>query len=157
MWKRVNLYSPCLNLINYSVLLAYLKIYVNMNKRPDYIVCETRLTLLQQMHFEKQFLLWSQCIQLFLRIIIYRDLSYSCLDRFNVVCCRFLVCEKGLNLCANTHLYQNGLIDWLGFNAVFNNFSVISRRPVHLLICFLVFANQYSTQQSSQATGCFFT
>ena len=30
------------------------------------------------------------------------------------------------------------LIDW-GFNAVFNNFSVISRRPVHLLMHLLVF------------------
>ena len=49
------------------------------------------------------------------------------------------------------------LIDWLGFNAVFNNFSVISRRPVHLLMCFLVYSHQYSTQQSSQATGYFST
>ena len=37
------------------------------------------------------------------------------------------------------------LIDWLGFNAVFHNFSVISRRPVHLLMCFLVFSHQYNT------------
>ena len=48
------------------------------------------------------------------------------------------------------------LIDWLGFNAVFNNFSLKSRRPVHLLMHFLVFSNQYSPQQTSQATGCFF-
>ena len=40
----------------------------------------------------------------------------------------------------------NWLIDWLGFNAVFNNFSVISRRPVHLLMRFLVFQHQYTTQ-----------
>ena len=45
--------------------------------------------------------------------------------------------------------------DWLGFNAVFNNFSVILRMPVHLLMHYLVFSHQYSTQQSSQATGCF--
>ena len=49
------------------------------------------------------------------------------------------------------------LINWLGFNAVFNNFSVILRRPVHLLMHLLVFSHQYTTQQSSQATGCFLT
>ena len=38
------------------------------------------------------------------------------------------------------------LIDWLGLNAIFNNFSVISWRPVHLLMCFLAFSHQYSTQ-----------
>ena len=56
--------------------------------------------------------------------------------------------------------YVNLLVDWLidwGLNAVFNNFSVISRRPVHLLMRFLVFSHQYSTQQSSQATGRFST
>ena len=34
------------------------------------------------------------------------------------------------------YLLTDWLIDWLGFNAVFNNFSVISQRPVHLLMFF---------------------
>ena len=48
-------------------------------------------------------------------------------------------------------------IDWLGFNFIFNKFSVISRQPVHLLICFLFFSHQYSTQHTFQANGCFTT
>ena len=45
--------------------------------------------------------------------------------------------------------FYNLLIDWLGFNAMFNNFSVISRRPVHLLMCFLVFSHQYRTPHNN--------
>ena len=47
------------------------------------------------------------------------------------------------------------LIDWLGFNAVFNNFSVISRRPVHLPMHFLVFSHQYSTQHLPKQLAAF--
>ena len=63
------------------------------------------------------------------------------------------------NSCKRDNIWERlcfKLIDWLGFNAVFNHFSVISCRPVHLLMHFLVFSHQYPTQQSSQATGCFF-
>ena len=42
-----------------------------------------------------------------------------------------------------------------GLTPFFNNFSVIPRRPIHLLMHFLVFSHQYSTQQSSQATATF--
>ena len=48
--------------------------------------------------------------------------------------------------------------DWLiGFNAVFTNCSVISRRSVHLLMCFLAFSHHYTTRHTFQATGCFST
>ena len=35
------------------------------------------------------------------------------------------------------------MINWLGFNAILNIFSVISRWPVHLFVCFLTFSHQY--------------
>ena len=47
--------------------------------------------------------------------------------------------------------------DWYRFNDVFNNCSVISRRPVHLLMCFMAFSHQYSKQHNFLATGCFST
>ena len=43
----------------------------------------------------EQFLLLSQCFQLFFTFI-YRDFLYLCLYVFKVVCCRFVVCGKGL-------------------------------------------------------------
>ena len=53
---------------------------------------------------------------------------------FKVVCCRFVVCGKGL-------IWKN-------------NFSVISRLPVHLLMALSL---QHSTQHTFQATGWFST
>ena len=54
-------------------------------------------------------------------------------------------------------LRSGELIEWMWFNVVFNNCSVISRRPVHLLICFLAFSHQSFIQYTFQATGCFST
>ena len=73
------------------------------------------------------------------------------------------VWKRGQNINVLSHIQQFrsrkliDWIDWMGFNAVFNNFSVISRRPVHLLMRFLVFSNQYTTQHTFQASGYFFT
>ena len=112
----------------------------------------TFLTPLQQTGFEiilakgemvpnKQFHLLSHCFQLFL-ILLFIEIFHNVLSR-----------------CYQSHLLQdfciwerviNWLINWLGFNAFFNNFSVISRRPVHIFMHFLVFSHKYSTQQSSQ-------
>ena len=74
----------------------------------------------------------------------------QCFQVFSVIALSFL--EIFLNFSqmlskssAADLLYDRGkgftpsnLIDWLGFNAVFNNFSVISRWSVHLLMHFLV-------------------
>ena len=48
-------------------------------------------------------------------------------------------------------------IDGWVFNAVFNMFLIISRRPIYLHICFLAFSQRYSTQHSFQATRIFST
>ena len=53
-------------------------------------------------------------------------------------------------------IHKHVLIDCLGLNAVFNNLSYISRRPVRLLMHFLAFSYQYSTQHTFRAT-CFFS
>ena len=47
------------------------------------------------------------------------------------------------------------LIDWMVFNAIFNNISVILWWPVHLSMLSWSSFNHYSTQYSFQATGCF--
>ena len=44
-------------------------------------------------------------------------------------------------------------VDWLRLNAVLNNCLVLSRRPVHLLICFLAFLHQYFIHHIFLATN----
>ena len=57
--------------------------------------------------------------------------------------------------CYRVSTWLSDGFDWLGLNAVFNSFSVISQWPVHFIICFLIFSHHYSTQYTFQATGCF--
>ena len=48
-------------------------------------------------------------------------------------------------------------VDCLRLNAVLNNCLVVSRLPVHLLICFVAFLHQYFIQHTFQATNDLFT
>ena len=51
---------------------------------------------------------------------------------------------------------KSRLIDrWMVFNAIFNSISVIPWRPLCLCMLSRYYFNQYSTQYSFQATGCF--
>ena len=60
---------------------------------------------------------------------------------------------KGPGSLVNKQDLRKGLTDWL--KAVFNSISVISWQRVHLSMLSWSSLNQYSTQYSFQATGCF--
>ena len=124
----------------HSSLLIYLKILIH-----NLITCLEANVILED----------EKLISFALNIVTKRRncSKQQCFIETLISTANFTFCIKQLSL-GKTMKNYDWLIDWLGFNAVFNNFSVISR-PVHLLMHFLVFSHQYSTQQSSQATGCF--
>ena len=69
----------------------------------------------------------------------------------------FCTCTHFYCICHSSRNWLKAIYfaDLLGFNAIFNNCSVISRRPVHLLMLFLVFPHQYTTQHTFKQLAAF--
>ena len=97
---------------------------------------------------------------LFIFLAMFSDLSKTniIIRKASYLSCADSAGRPWLNLFTNAinHLFTEYVkFDCVVFNAVFNNISIISRRPVHLSRLSGSSFNQYSAQYSFEATGCF--
>ena len=87
-------------------------------------------------------------------VFIYKPTKYKYSTRFHgtsVSVDHRPLCSGKLSFVILKPLSTNCMV----FNIVFNTISLISQRPVHLSMLSWSSFNQYSTQYSVQATGCF--